>query len=642
MSHGRPSGGPGGMMRGHLSEKTRTRPTKHLLGVFWSYLGSYKAKLFLISVIIVFYTVASTVTPVIIGNALDSVAEGKSIESINDLILLFLILSLGVWVFQSFNNWYTAEVRTRFLHDIRIDVFGKLVDADMKYHHTQKSGDITSRAINDTEELSTGLGIITSGSSQLLLVLGTFIVLLSIDWTFALISLLSIPAAMLITGIIGSVGKRRMLRVRNAYGRVSGKLAESLAGVSISKAFNREERTSQEIRDLNEETYGWFKQLGVVFMLIMPSVTLISTLMVALALLMGGYLYSGGTLTLGSIFIGTIMVNRFLRPIIHLSSYVTQLQASLAAMDRITDVLEAQPSVAEQPSAVPLDTSNPAIEFQNLAFSYIEGTKVIDNVSFKINAGEKIAIVGHTGAGKTTMTALLMRFYDPDSGAILIGDKDLRAITLDSIHSNISLIPQEPYLFADTVLENIRYGRPDATDEEIIRLCELLGADRFIEALPQGYETPLMESGKSLSAGQRQMITIARAMVSDPKILILDEATARLDAYSESLVQIAQNKLFEGRTTIVIAHRLSTIRDVDRIAVMAHGKLVELGTHDELLAQEGAYSDLYKTYYAHQGVRAVEEILEGEVDLEEPIAVAAPMHGHGQMMKKRMKHHSPH
>ncbi len=636
MSHGR---GPGGIMRGHLSEKSRTRPTKRLLGSFWGYLSKYKKKLILISIIILVYTIAATLTPIIIGVAIDNVTKEKAFLSVDNLILLFLLISISVWIFQSFNDWFTANVRTRFLHDIRADVFDHLVEADMNYHHTNDSGEVTSRVINDTEELATGLGIVTTGSTQLLLVLGTFLVLLMLNWSFALISLLSIPVAFIITIVIGGIGKRTMLKVRGAYGRVSGKLAESLAGVAIAKSFNREEWTSKEIRDLNYETYGYFKQLGVVFMLIMPTISMISTLMVASTLFVGGYISSeNSTMTIGMIYIGTLMVQRFLRPVIHLANYWTQLQASLAAMDRLVDVLEAKSAVINRTDAVELDVSNPSIDLQNLTFSYVEGSEVLKDISFNIHAGEKVAIVGHTGAGKTTITALLMRFYDPDSGVILIGNQDLRSVTLDSIHKKISLISQEPYLFASTVVDNIRYGRPTATDEDIIQICELIGADQFIDALPQGYQTILSESGKSLSAGQKQMITIARAMISDPKILVLDEATSRLDAYSESLVQIAQNKLFEGRTTIVIAHRLSTIRDVNRIIVLENGKLIESGTHEELIAREGVYTDLYKTYYAHQGVRAAEEIVEG-IELEEYVETIHSNKMKVKKHRKQMAHH---
>ncbi|MFX1512233.1 MAG: ABC transporter ATP-binding protein [Promethearchaeota archaeon] len=618
MAHGGRGRGPP-MISGVMADKEKTRPTRQLLGILWNYLGKFRDQLVVISIIIVLATIANTITPIIIGNALDRVAANTNMNIINSIIILFLLLSLSVWIFESLNKWFTAEVRSRFIHVIRLDVFNHLINADMSYHHTEQSGNVTSRAVNDTEELATGIAVVTNASSQFLLIISTFIVLFYLNWAFAVISLLSIPVAMIITGIIGTIGKRTMLRVRSAYGRVSGKLAEALAGVAISKTFNREEWTSQEIQELNNENYGYMKQLGVIFMLIMPSVSMISTFLVALTLLFGGFLLSeGSSLTIGSIYLGVILVQRFLRPVIHLANYFTQLQASLAAMDRITDVLEAQPAISDQPNAVPLDISDPSITFENLTFSYVPGIKVLENLSIKINSGEKVAIVGHTGAGKTTITALLMRFYDPDSGSILIGNQDIKAVTLDSIHSNLSLIPQEPYLFADTVLENIRYGRPEATDEEVYELCHLIGVDRFVEILPQDYETILFDSGKSLSAGQRQMITIARTMLSDPKILILDEATSRLDAYSESLVQIAQNKLFEGRTTIVIAHRLSTIRDVDRILVLEKGHLVEFGTPDELMEKQGVYYEIYKTYYAHQGTETAEVVL-GDIQIKEEV-----------------------
>lgn len=229
-------------------------------------------------------------------------------------------------------------------------------------------------------------------------------------------------------------------------------------------------------------------------------------------------------------------------------------------------------------------------------------TKTLDDVSFTIPAGKKTALVGKTGAGKSTITKLILRFYDPTEGSIRIDGMDLREITLESLYDSVSLVSQEPYLFMGTVMENIKYGRPDATDEEVYEICEMLGADEFIDALPDGYQTVLSESGKSLSAGQRQMITIARTMLRDPKILILDEATSRLDAFTESLVQEAQRKLFEGRTTLVIAHRLSTIRDVDQIIVIDGGKIIEVGSHDELMALKGKYFELYNTYYAHQGI----------------------------------------
>ncbi|MFX1251791.1 MAG: ABC transporter ATP-binding protein [Promethearchaeota archaeon] len=624
--HGRRSGGP---MGGLFKEKSKTRPSKQLIGMLLNYMKGLKWLLLLVSGIIVLYTIGATVTPIIITDALTILGSNATFDlgSLQFLGVLFLGLSFLVWVLQSVNQWFMAILRSKLVHRMRTDTFKELVDADMLFHHNQQSGNITQRVIGDVQEITNGITVFTSLSSQLLLIISTFFVLLYISWVFAAIAILAIPTAAFLTVFIGSIGKRRMLRVRQAYGQVSAKLAENLAGVTIAKSFNREEQTSAEIKELNYQSYSYMKQLIVIFMVVFPIVSVISTIMVSLVLLTGGYLSTiVPTITFAYIYLGTIMVQRFLMPVLHLSQYYTQLQASLAAMDRIADVLEAKPAVNNAPGAEPLEISeaNASVTFDNVTFEYKKDTPVLKNISFSMKPGEKIALVGHTGAGKTTVTSLLMRFYDPTQGDIFINNQNLKRVTLESLHDNLSIVTQEPYLFADTVRENIRYGRPEASDEEIDNLCELIGAKQFIEALPEGFNTVLQESGKSLSAGQRQMITVARTMLSDPRILILDEATSRLDAYSESLVQIAQNLLFKGRTTLVIAHRLSTIRDVDRIIVLDEGEIVEQGTHEELMENEGKYYELYKSYYAHQGVQTLDELIESSKQVQEPVEVVSP------------------
>jgi ATP-binding cassette subfamily B protein len=364
----------------------------------------------------------------------------------------------------------------------------------------------------------------------------------------------------------------------------------------------------------------------------------------AAVLFVGGALAVGTlpVLTIGQVFLGIILVGRFMWPLLFLVMSFANVQASMAAMDRVSDVLESKPSIADTELAISLALESDGITFEDVTFSYVKDTEVLKKVNFNISPGEMVAVVGHTGAGKTTLAALVNRFYDPDSGRILIGTQDLRETSLNSLHDNISLIPQEPYLFDDTILENIRYGKPDATEEEIIELCKIIGANEFIEVLAEGYETVIFESGKNLSAGQRQMITIARTMLANPKILILDEATSRLDAYSESLVQDAQEKLFADRTTIVIAHRLTTIANASRVLVFDHGELIEQGTHEELLALNGTFKGLYDTYYAHQGF---EELTEEAVETAKEVAKDDPkeatpagpgmmggMGGHGGMV----------
>lgn len=587
-----------------LTDRSKTRPTKELLKIFWGYLGDMKLLLGLISAIIVVITVGNVYQPIIISQGIDNTFANPTSESILRLILIYLVIAASVWLLQGINTWLTAKLSTSMVDKVRKAAFENLVDADMLYHHTNQSGDITSRAVNDTQEVASGLQVFTTTSSQLLLVIATFSILVSINIYFALIALLALPVAFLITKFFSGVGKDKMLKVRKSYGMVSGKLAENLSGVAIAKSFNQEEQTSIEIEKLNNQTYKYMKQLGIVFMLIFPSISFVALILVFGVLLFGGYLYTipASALTVGSIYLGTVMVTRFLQPIIMLSNNTVQLQASLAAFDRVVDVLQAQQSVTDKPDATPLRLTTAEITVENVSFAYKKGEPVLHNVSFSIPSGKKVALIGHTGSGKTTLARLLMRFYDPLEGRIIIDGQDLRNVTLKSLNDAISIISQEPYLFADTVLENIRYGKPSASDEDVYKICGLIGADVFIDALPEGYLTKLTESGKSLSAGQRQMITIARTMLSDPQILILDEATSRLDAYSESLVQQAQNMLFADRTTLIIAHRLSTIRNVDTIVVLQDGILQESGTHEALIAKKGVYTELYNTYYSHQGL----------------------------------------
>jgi ATP-binding cassette subfamily B protein len=581
--------------------------------MLWGYLGKYSSLLLFSGSLILVYTVGSIVSPIIISEGIDAAIPiniglaAPNIELLGLFFYIFLILSTLIWLTNALNTYILARVKANMLHDVRKDVFDRLVNADMSYHKKEQSGNVTSRVTSDTDELANGITIATQASSQLLLTFGTFFILLATNLVITGIALLSIPVAATLATILGGLGRKIMYRVRRSYGEVSGQMAESLAGVSIAKSFNREGWSSDVLYELNQTTYKFFKQLGALFNFLFPAVSVISSVLVSLTLVVGGWL-TPSVLTFGSVYLGTILVQRFLQPILHISMYYPQLQSSLAAMDRVADVLEQKAIVKNIPDAQPLTLAESSVTFDNLTYEYVKGIPVLVNVSFKVNEGEKIAIVGHTGAGKTTLAALISRFYDPTGGRILIGDQDLRDVTLESLHSTIGMIPQEPYLFADTVIENIRYGNPEITDGEIFELCKLIGADDFIEALPNGYETQLLESGKGLSSGQRQMITIARTMLADPKILVLDEATSRLDAYSESLVQLAQQALFKGRTTFVIAHRLTTIRDVDRIAVFEKGKLVELGTHKELLAEEGVYAELYRTYYAHQGVEELTEV----------------------------------
>ncbi|MFX1491717.1 MAG: ABC transporter ATP-binding protein [Promethearchaeota archaeon] len=599
--------GPTGLIR---DKHKRSRPLRVLLGSMFRYLGKFRKLIVVAAVLVVIATIFRAVDPLVLSTGINLVLlPGSTLLGIFYLGILYVILRLVSWTLQSLYTWILSGAQAGFVRSLQQDVYKKLVGADLSYHTSEQSGDITSRVTTDTDNLSAGIQIVIDFVGQLLLLLATFALMWLTSPLVALTALVVIPVVILIVILFGTVGQRTMLATQRATGYVSGQIAENLSGIHVAKAFNREDETAATLSELNQESYRHGFRFMMLMTLMQPLVRATGIAAVAAVLFVAGSLATGTTplLTIGEVFLGTILIQRFLWPLLSLSMMATQFQASTASMDRLMDILEAEPTITDSKTAVPLQPTSDGITFENVSFAYIEKTEVLKEINFKVNPGELVAIVGATGAGKTTVAALINRFYDPQSGQILIGDQDIRDVSLESLHETVALIAQEPYLFDDTVLENIRYGNPDASDDEIFELSTLIGANDFIEVLPQGYNTMLVEGGSNLSAGQVQMISIARTMLANPKILILDEATSRLDAYSESLVQAAQEKLFSDRTTVVIAHRLTTIANASRVLVFDHGKIVEEGTHEELLALGGRYKAVYDTYYAHQTVEEISE-----------------------------------
>ncbi len=593
-----------------MEKEKRSRPMRVLLRSMFGYLGQFKRIIFGAAILSILATIFLAVDPLVLSWGIDLVMEpGTDLNNILILGALFTGLKVTSWVLASINTWIMAGAQAGFVRSLQQDVYNKLVKADLSYHHGEQSGDVTSRVTSDTDSLGAGIQIIIELASQILLVIATFTLMWMTSPFVALAALMVVPVVILIMVIFGTVGQRIMLATHRAAGKVSGQIAENLGGVQVAKAFNREKETSSTLGELNEEAYRHGFKFMMLMTLMQPLIRATGIAAVSAILFVGGTLITGSTstLTLGEVFLGTILIQRFFMPLLILSMNATQFQASLASMDRLMDVLEAEPKVRDSDNASPLKDDSDGIRFENVTFSYLEGSEVLRDVSFTIEPEKMVAIVGHTGAGKSTVASLLSRFYDPQEGNVLIGDQNIKDIKLASLHDSLALIAQEPYLFDGTIYDNIRYACPSASNEEIMELSKMIGAHEFIEVLPAGYDTQLIEEGKNLSAGQIQMISIARTMLADPKILILDEATSRLDAYSESLVQEAQERLFSKRTTIVIAHRLSTIAKASRILVFDHGKLVEQGTNEELLSLGGRYKALYDTYYSHQSASEISE-----------------------------------
>ncbi|MFX1361874.1 MAG: ABC transporter ATP-binding protein [Promethearchaeota archaeon] len=606
-------------MRGHrgptaLARKRdkRSRPLRVLLRRMFGYLGKFKVIIAVAATLSLIAITMSAVDPLVLSWGIDFLlAPGSTLNGIIILGIVYIVLRVLSWILGSINTWILSGAQAGFVQSLQQDVYNRLIKADLSYHRSEQSGDVTSRVTTDTDSLAQGVQIVINVSSQLLLLIATFLLMWLASPLVALTALIVVPVVILIMVLFGTIGQRTMLASQRAQGYVSGQIAENLSGVHIAKAFNREDETAATLNTLNQEAYRHGFRFMILMTVLQPLVRATGIAAISAMLFVAGGLAAGTlpVLTLGEVFLGIILIQRFLYPLLTLSMMATQFQASMASMDRLLDVIETQPSIVDTPTSIPLKPDSDGITFDNVTFAYVEGTDVLKNVTFTIAPGETVAIVGHTGAGKTTIAALINRFYDPQKGRILIGDQNLRNVTLQSLHDDVALISQQLYLFDDTVMENIRYGRPSASDEEIMKLSAEIGAHDFIEVLPQGYNTVVTEGGGNLSAGQVQMIAIARTMLADPKILILDEATSRLDAYSESLVQAAQERLFAKRTTVVIAHRLTTIANASRVLVFENGELIEQGTHDELLRLGGRYKALHDTYYAHQSYEEISEEL---------------------------------
>ncbi len=586
----------------------RARSTRVLLSYLWRYIKKYIWEISLVVVISILFSALTVVNPLIIGEGLNNldVSDPSSFSAYSTLIILvvvYLVVTTIGWVMNSFSTRVMAKMNSKMLHEVRSDLYTKLSYSDMAYLKNEQSGNITARVTADTGELAVGLHMFTSIVSQLLVITASFVMLMITSWIIGLMTLGALPSIFLMAGGLSYFARKIVLRVRRAFGIVSGKMAEGLEGIAVAKSFNREEELATELRELNHKHYKYSRQFGMLMMFVFPSMTAMSYIVFIVIIVASGWINMSAFFSIGDIFKVLQLSQSFLFPMVMLSMMFPQLESALGAMDRVIDIFEAKPAVADAEDAEDLQIKDDTVNFKNVSFAYEANEYVLTDVSFSAKPGEMIAVVGHTGAGKTTLfSSLLTRFYDVNNGSISIGDQDIRAVKQSSLRNAIGLVTQEPFLFTGSVMENILYGAPNATEEDVYGISKRINADEFIEALPQGYDTQVVEGGKKLSAGQRQIITVARTMLADPRILVLDEATSRLDAYTESLVQAAQKELFKGRTTFVIAHRLSTIKDADRIVVLDHGELEELGNHTELMKKDGIYADLYNTYYVHQGL----------------------------------------
>ncbi len=542
----------------------------------------------------------------------DYVSEGD-FSGLTWVFAIFIGVALLNWGGNYIGQLTMAKVGLQVLYMLRRDMFAHLQKLSLRFYDKTEVGRIMSRVQGDVNQLQEASHVVVMLLADILGLAGIVVAMMAMNVQLALISMSVIPVLVLIMVVWQPFARKAFIKVRRAISIVNGSLNENITGVRVVQSMNRQDRNYELFDAKNHDHLRLNLAANRMSSGLLPPVDILTGMAIALAILFGARMVGGGGsgLEIGMLIAFVMYIQRFFEPIRNLTMMYTQLQRSMASGVRIFDLLDAELDMVDAPNATVLTTLRGEIEFKDVSFSYTPDERVLRNIDLHVNPGETVAVVGPTGAGKTTLISLLSRFYDvpEEDGAILVDGQEIRGVTRHSLASQMSMVLQEPFLFSGTVKENIKYVHSDATDEQMFEAAKAVGAHDFIVRLDNGYDSYLQERGLNLSVGQRQLISFARAIVANPRILILDEATANIDSYTEMLVQRALGRLLDGRTAIVIAHRLSTIRDADKIVVLHLGEVVEVGTHQQLLSLNGLYTHLYQMNYA-----AIEEPLAVDAD----------------------------
>lgn len=574
------------------------------------YLQPYKTKLLIVGLFAVGSTAFSIAGPKILGKATTKIFEGLvskisglegagvDFQYISRIIFGLIALYLASALFSYIQGFIVAGVAQDVSYNLRREISRKINRLPLKYFDRTSFGDVLSRVTNDVDTVSHTLSqsttqIITSVTTFV----GVLIMMLSISWEMTLIALVMLPITMILVMLVVKHSQKYFKAQQESLGRVNGHVEEVFGGHIIMKAFNAEKEETEEFDRINNELYesAWKSQF--ISGLMGPIMNFIGNLGYVVVTILGGWFAIRNTIQVGDILAFIQYMRSFTQPVSRIAQISNILQSAVAAAERVFEFLEEKEEVKETETPVSINNIRGQVEFKNVSFGYYPDQPIIKDFSAKIKPGQKVAIVGPTGAGKTTIVKLLMRFYDLDQGSILIDGHNITEFTREELRSQLGMVLQDTWLFSGTIMENIRYGRLDAADEEVINAAKSAYAHRFITTLPDGYNMVISEEADNVSHGQKQLLTIARAILADPKILILDEATSSVDTRTELLIQNAMENLMRDRTSFVIAHRLSTIRDADLILVMDKGDIVEQGTHDELLEKGEFYATLYNSQF---------------------------------------------
>jgi ATP-binding cassette subfamily B protein len=584
----------------------KARDPRQALVRLAAYLGPYQAILAIVLVFVIVSTVLGLLGPYLMGRAIDGYITTQDTTGLARIAIVMLAVFLAGNLADAISGWMMASVSQKALQGVRRDLFGHLQSLTLRFFDNHPAGELMSRLTNDIDAINTAVSQnVVALLASVLSLGGILAAMFVLNFWLALVSVIVVPVMFWFTETIARYTRKGFRDLQKNLGQLNGVMEEAISGQRVVKAFGQDEVAIENFRKHNQEVYRSAVYANSYALLLMPLTNQLGNLFVIAIAGLGGWLALENLVTVGTIVTFISYGRSFIHPLRQLANMYNSIQAALAGAERVFEILDTPAEVDTGPEAgrqAREEQAGKDIRFENVRFSYVEGKPVIKDMTLEARPGETVALVGPTGAGKTTIVNLLNRFYEPESGRISIDGIDIRRIRKASLRRRLGLVLQDTFLFSGSLMENIRYGRLDATDEEVIEAAKMAGADPFIRQLPQGYQTILSERAGNLSQGQRQMLAIARAILADPSILILDEATSSVDTRTEARIQKALLRLMEGRTSFVIAHRLSTIRDADKVVVIRDGEIVEQGTHQQLLDRGGFYHQLYMSQFKGEAI----------------------------------------